>query len=163
MDMARPHRFTLQAAVTKAASYTLAPADQGLHRYRELIINLAITAAERDSADETYDLWITTEDEGGASWDLCCFPQVATTGVKTFVARLLGNQVLPQTVTTAAPGVPVIESGTLSVATGGANVVGSLGAGLVRHGLWGRKMGYKLTIAGTVVTGIAYSITVEAR
>ena len=162
MDNLRAHRFELQAAVTKAATYTLAPANQGLSRYRELIITLAITAAERDTADETYDFYITTEGPGAARWDLAHFPQVLSTGVKTFVARLRAD-LLPQNVSTATPGVAAVESGTLTVYAAATHAVGSLAAGLVRHGPWGDKIGYILTIAGTVVTGIAYSITVEAR
>jgi len=163
MDNVRAHRFLLQTAVTKATTYTQPPANQGLSQFRELIITLAITAAERDSADETYDFHITTaSDINAASWDLCHFPQVLTTGVKTFVARLRSD-LLPQQVSTATPGVAAVESGTLTVYAGATHAVGSLAAGLVRHGPWGDKIGYILTIAGTVVTGIAYSISVEAR
>lgn len=158
----RPFQFALASQLTKAASFSLAPVKLGLDSYTELVITLTITAAERDSADETYDLYITTGD-GAAAWDMVHFPQVATTGAKTFVAKLQSQAALPQNVTTAAPGVAATESGTLAVVAGGTNATKSLGVGLVRQGPWGSHIGYELVIAGTVVTGLSYSISVSAR
>lgn len=154
--------FDLQTAIVKAASYSLAPVLAEFTKFRDLIITLDITSAERDSADETYDFYITTEAYGGGQWDLVHFPQIATTGAKRFVARLVGV-LLPYNVSTAAPGVIAVDSSTLAVGTGQANAIKSLGAGLVRHGPWGDKIGYELVVAGTVVTGIAYSIQIQAR
>lgn len=153
--------FTLQAATTKKAAASLAPAAYNLNRYRYLIVTLSITSAERDTGDETYDFYITTENAAGAKWDLVHFPQIASTGAKTFVATVQ-RDILPQEVTTAAPGVGSTESATLAVVSGGANATKSLGAGVVRHGPWGEKIGYELAVGGTVATGIAYSISVEA-
>jgi len=104
---------------------------------------------------------VTTSD-GQGTWDLVHFPQVATTGVKTFVARITSNAGLPQSVTTAAPGVAAVDSATLSVASGALNAKQSLAAGTVRHGPWGSSIGYDLVIAGTVVTGITYTLQVQA-
>lgn len=156
-------RLALQPAVTKAADYTLAPADYRLSRFEELIVTLTVSSAERDTGNETYDVWITTENEAGESWDVCRFPQVATTGAKTFVARVRSD-LLPQQVTTAAPGVAANETATMRTETAAANQgAKTLSAGVVRHGPWGDKLGYILDVSGTIVTGIAYSIEVEAR
>ncbi|MEN6537863.1 MAG: hypothetical protein ABFD89_29695 [Bryobacteraceae bacterium] len=153
--------FTLQAATTQKEAVSLAPAAYNLNRYRYLIVTLAVTEAECESGDETYDFYITTENAAGAKWDLVHFPQVASTGAKTFVARIR-RDLLPQQVTTAAPGVATTESATLAVASGGTDAIKSLGAGVVRHGPWGEKLGYELAVAGTIATGISYSISVEA-
>jgi len=154
--------FDLQAAVIKAASYSLVPALAEFTKYQELVVTLDITAAERDSADETYDFYITTEAYGGGQWDLVHFPQVLSIGAKRFVARLLSTRLAE--VTTATPGTAAEPSGTFAVITAGAGEgIRTLGAGKVRHGPWGDKIGYELVIAGTVVTGIAYSITIQAR
>ena len=159
----RPFKFQLQAAVTKAVDYTLAPVDLRLSRFRELILTLKVTSAERDTGNELYDFWITAENEAGQQYDLVHFPQIATTGAKTFVARLRSD-LLPQTVTTASPGVASVESGSIKTDTSGADQgAKTLVAGTIRHGPWGDKLGYILDLGGTVVTGIAYSIHVEAR
>ena len=154
--------FSLESA-TKTATTTLAPVDRRLARHSELVVTWKITSAERDTGNETYDLYITTQNQAGEKYDLVHFPQVATTGAKTFVARL-SSQVLPQRVTTASPGVASNESGTIRTETGGAaEGAKTLAAGTVRHGPWGDLIGYELVIAGTIVTGIAFTITVEAR
>jgi len=152
--------FLLQSAVTKAATYSLTPTDQKLSRFSELIITWKITSAERDSANETYNLYVITENKAGEKWDLVHFPQVAAIGAKTFIARIRAD-LLPQRVTTAAPGVASNESGTIRTETSAANEgTRTLAAGTVRHGGWGDKIGYDVVIAGTVATGIAYSISV---
>jgi hypothetical protein len=154
-------KLQLEAAVTKAATFSGTPIElPRLAGYGSLIVTLDITSAERDSANETYDFYITTSD-GVSSWDLVHFPQVLTTGAKRYTARLV-RDLQPQNVTTAAPGVAAVESGTLKTESGGLNAIKSLAAGLVRHGPWGDTISYELVIAGTVVTGIAYSITVTA-
>jgi hypothetical protein len=156
-------RFTLQPAVTKAATFSGAGlfASRHLRKVRELIITLNITVAERDSGNETYDFYITTGD-GVSSWDLVHFAQIASTGAKTLTARIV-TDLQPGTVTTAAPGVAAVESGTLATIASATNAVKSLAAGLVRHGPIGDRLGYELVVAGTVATGIAYSILVEGR
>src|SRR5665213_1593876 len=87
-------KLQLQAPVTKGATFSFPPADQKLNRFRELIVTLDITSAERDSGDETYDLYITTGD-GVSSWDLIHFPQIAATGAKRYMARIQSD-LLPQ-------------------------------------------------------------------
>jgi len=151
----------LDSAVTKGASYAPAAADFHLDRYTELVVTLAITSAERDSANETYDFYLITGD-GLSEWDVVHFPQIATTGAKTFTARV-SSLLLPQNVTTAAPGVTAVDSGTLATVSGGTNAPKSLAAGSVRHGPFGNMLRYELVCAGTIVTGIAYSIQVQAR
>ena len=142
--------------LTIGATVTVAPADQKLRRMRELNVTWDIASAERDTGDETYDLYITTSD-GTSTWDLIHFPQVATTGAKTFTARILAD-VLPQTV--ASNGVASNEGILLTSST---NAAGTLAAGTVRHGKWGNRLGYKLVVAGTVVTGIVSTVLVEGR
>lgn len=153
--------ITLASAVTKAASYAPAAVDYSVHRYTELVVTLKITSAERDSSDETYDFYLITGD-GLSEWDIVHFPQIATTGAKTFTARLRSD-LLPQTVTTAAPGVSAVASGTLATVSGAANAPKSLAAGTVMHGPWGNTLRYELVCAGTIVTGVSYSLQVEAR
>lgn len=149
-------KLQLQAAVTKPATFSMAPVDQKLNRFRELIVTLDITAAERDSGDETYDFYITTGD-GVSSWDLIHFPQVITTGAKRYMARIQADllpQIMASNGTAANEGILLISS---------TNAIKSLAAGSVRHGNFGDLLGYELVIAGTVVTGISYSIQVEGR
>lgn len=145
----------LQAAVTKAVSFSGEPIGVPANA-RAVTLTLDITAAERET-NETYDVYITTGD-GVSEWDVVHFPQIATTGAKRFTATILCDLV-PQTVTTAAPGVSAVRSGTLATITGGTNAIKSLGAGLVLHGPLGRTLNHELVVAGTVATGIEYSIT----
>ena len=150
----------LQPAVTKAASFSGSNfVTRRLKNLKTLLVTLDITVAERDSADELYDFYITTGD-GTSAWDLIHFPQIATTGAKRFTA-LVSAYPYPQNVTTAAPGVLAVTTGTLATVAGGANAIKSLGAGIVRHGPWGDRIGHELVVAGTVATGIGYSITVQ--
>lgn len=161
--------FTLQPAVTKAASFSGTPITFGgaglraLRNTRSLIITLDITSAERDSANETYDFYITTSD-GVSSWDIVHFPQIATTGAKRFTAIVSLDPQYPQNVTTASPGVAAVTSGTIQTDTpGSANGIKTLGAGIVRHGAIGETLSHELAVSGTIATGIAYSIKIEAR
>jgi len=134
---------------------------RGLSRFKQLILTLAVESAERDSTDETYDIYVTTQG-AGSRWDLVHFPQIVSTGAKTYVARVL-SELLPQNVSTAGPGVPVVDSATVKTDTAGADQgVKTLGAGLVRHGPWGDVLGYEVVVGGTVVTGIKLSLYVEA-
>src|SRR5512143_1708130 len=150
-------QFTLQSAVTKAANYAGTDVVCGLDRFSELVVTLKTTSAERDTGNETYDFYVTTGD-GVSAWDLVHFPQIAATGAKTYTARIVSG-VRPHTTTTAGPGVDAIDTATLKTDTLTENqAIKMLGAGLVRHGPWGDRIGYQLVVAGTVVTGIAYSI-----
>jgi len=153
--------LVLQASVTKAATYSGVPIT-GLGAFRQMIVTLDITSAERDSANETYDFYITTGD-GVSAWDITHFPQIATTGAKRYSSTIV-NTILPQEVTTATPGTAANVSGTLKTDTPGSNEgIKTLGAGKVRHGPWGDRISYELVIAGTVVTGIVYSITITPK
>lgn len=151
----------LEPSITKLADYSGALTDRRLARFSELVITLDILSAERDSADETYDFYITTG-EGDSAWDIVHFPQIASTGVKRYTARLLSARIAE--VTTATPGTSAECSGTFKTDTAGAGEgIKTLGAGKARHGPWGSKIGYELVIAGTVVTGVNYSIRMQAR
>lgn len=155
-------KIALASAVTKAATYSATELDCELSRYSELVVTLKVTSAERDSANETYDFYITTGD-GASSWDIVHFPQIATTGAKTYTARVISSA-RPENVTTASPGVAANDPATLKTDTAGADQgIKTLTAGMVRHGPWGDRIGYQLVVAGTVATGIAYSITVTAK
>mgnify|MGYP001108086674 CR=1 FL=1 len=155
-------RFQLQSRATKAASYSLAAADFDLSKATQLIVVLRVLSAERDSANETYDFYVTNGPTASEQWDIAHFPQVATTGAKTYAARINGL-LRPENITTAAPGVAAVETGTLNItAAGSGNGAKTLGAGLVRHGPFADFMGLELVIAGTVVTGIEFEIEVFA-
>jgi hypothetical protein len=155
--------WTWIPAVTKAVSFS-GPRLSGMAKFDTLIFTLDVTSAERDSANETYDFYITGGD-GVSEWDLVHFPQIATTGAKRYTALVIaGIGGLPQEVTTATPGVAAVTTGTFKTDTGGSNEgIKTLAAGKVRQGMIGDTIGYELVEAGTIVTGIAYSITVTAR
>lgn len=154
-------RGYLQETVTKDDDFTginLGNMDQ----FEELIITLRVESAEDDSADETYDVYITTTD-GVGSWDIAHFPQITADAVYEYTARLVAK-VRPENVTTAGPGVAANDSGTIKVDTAGADEgIKTLAAGSIRHGPWASKIGHELVVTGTVATGIQYSIHVEAR
>lgn len=151
--------FTLQTSVTKAASFSGTARTSGLTGYRDLVVTLNITSAERDTGNETYDFYITTSD-GVSSWDIAHFPQIATTGAKRYTARIVGG-VVPVTVaaTTQAQDVAILKSDTAGADQG----IKTLAVNAVRHGPWGTQINYELVVAGTVVTGIVYSIAVTAK
>lgn len=156
--MTPPQKLKAQLcpSTTFAASASLAPTPLGMRRFSELVVTLDVTAAERDSADELYDVYITSGD-GVANWDLIHFPQIATTGTKRYTARVNAD-LLPESV--ASNGTATNE-GILDTKT--TNATKTLAAGTVRHGKWGNRLGYEVVVAGTVVTGITLSIQVEAR
>ena len=154
--------FTMQASVTKAATFSGASLIKGLGNFKSLIVTLDVTAAERDTGNETYDFYITTGD-GVSSWDIAHFPQIAATGAKRYTAIIAGDS-RPVNTTTAGPGVEAVTTATLKTDTAGADQgIKSLGAGYVRHGPIGDRIGYELVVAGTVATGIVYSITVTPK
>lgn len=153
--------FTLQASATKTANTSVtSTTNQWNNGARDLIITLDITAATHTT--ETYDIYITTSD-GVSSWDIAHFPQIATTGAKRFTATISGH-VYPQNVTTAAPGVQAVTTATMQTDTAGsANGIKTLGAGIVRHGPWGKTIGYELVCAGGGSPSITFSITVTQK
>lgn len=153
--------FTLEASVTKAISFS-GTTKTGLAGFKQALVTWDITVAERDSANETYDLYVTSGD-GVSSWDVAHFPQIATTGAKRYTAAIEAG-LQPQEITTATPGVSAVMSGTLKTDTAGSGEgIKTLAAGKVRHGALGDRLGYELVIAGTIATGITYSVTVTPR
>jgi hypothetical protein len=162
-------KYLLQPSVTRAATATgtalsFGPAGlKELRSTRSLIFTLDITSAERDSADETYDFYVTTSD-GTSSWDIAHFPQITATGAKRYTMRVNLDSLVPQNVTTASPGVAAVDSASLRTDTAGSNNgIKTLTAGSVRHGAIGDTLNHELVVGGTVATGIVYSLTVEAR
>jgi len=149
--------YRLQAITTQTASYTGTVPVNGMVG-RDLIVTLNVTAAD---AAGTYDIYVTTTD-GISSWDIVHFPQIAN-ATGTYTAVISGS-VFPQNVTTASPGVLANTTATLKTDTAGAgNGIKTLGAGLVRHGPWGQTINHSLVAAGTITTGITYSITITAK
>lgn len=145
-------------AAPRGANFAPAAVDVHLDRYSELVITLQVLSAERDSANETYDVYVITGD-GFSEWDLVHFPQVAAAGAARYTARLISQGVLPQTVTGATPGVGAVDPGILTAT----NAPKTLGAGLVRHGPWGNTIRYELVVAGTIATGIQFVLSVQGR
>lgn len=147
--------------LTKTASFNPTTLAKGLGDFSELVITLRIHAADRADANETYDFYVTSADNRN-EWDLVHFPQIATTGAKTYVAVVKRN-VLPQTVTTAGPGVAAVNTGTMKTDTAGADQgAKTLAAGLVRHGFVGNRLGYYLVAAGTTPS-VTYTIEVQVK
>jgi hypothetical protein len=161
--------FLLQPSATKGASYSganlLTLGGAGLRALRDcryLEVTLDITSAERDTGNETYDFYITTSD-GVSSWDIAHFPQIAATGAKRYTFQISLKPPTPVNVTTAGPGVLAQTTGSMKTDTAGSGEgVKTLGAGIVRHGAIGNSIGYELVVAGTVATGIVFSIQVRA-
>jgi hypothetical protein len=148
----------LQAAITKAANFSGARLDIGNPKL--LIVTLDITVAERDSANETYDFYIVAGD-GVSEWDIIHFPQIATTGAKRYTARVTTDRLAE--VTTGTPGVAAEPTGIMKTDTAAAGEgIKTLAAGKVRHGPLGRLIGHELVMAGTIVTGITYSLKMTA-
>lgn len=157
-------KFRLDSAdgsnTTKTATFSLAPTANELKigNFQELIITLDVLSAVH--TDETYDVYITMSD-GVSSWDLCHFPQVATTGAKRYTARILSER--QAEVTTATPGIPAEPSATLATITqGSADGTRTLGAGKVRNGPFADYIGYDIVIAGSAPS-IVYGITVTGN
>lgn len=156
----RKLRTKLEPATTKAATYTGTMVNMELGGYQELILTLDITVAERDSGNETYDFYVVLGD-GVSSWDIVHFPQIAATGAKRYTARVLAERLAE--VTTATPGVAAEPTSIMKTDTGGSDEgVKTLAAGKVRHGPFGDWIGLIVVIAGTVVTGISFSVDLQA-
>ena len=152
--------YTLQAGVTKTAAFS-GTAVTGLAQYNNIIVTLDVTVTDRADANETYDFYITTGDSV-AEWDIVHFTQIAATGTHRFTAKVMG-EISPTNVTTAGPGVAAVETATLdTIAAGADQGIKTLGAGLVRHGIWGDRINHELVTAGTTPS-ITYSITILVK
>jgi len=155
--------FTLQAS-GNATSTTTGTAKTGVAGFKQHILDFNVTAAERDSANETYDMYVQMCDSLPACWDVVHFTQIATTGAKQFIAAI-NCELQPQTITTAGPGVVSVNTATMKTDTGGSNEgTRTLAAGTVRHGVCGDRIRYDVVIAGTIGgTGLTFSITDTVR
>lgn len=150
-------RFALDTAVNKLASYVSPVRDARLDRFTELVVSLAVTAAE---GSRTYDFYVITGD-GASEWDLVHFPQIAAAGAIRFTARISALQI-PQAITAAAPGVATVAPSIINTAT--TNAPKTLGAGVVAHGPWGNQVRYELVVGGgALTTGITYTLQIQAR
>lgn len=148
----------LQASITKTASFSGAALGR-LAGFKELVITLDVTAADRADLNETYDIYVTAND-GVSSWDIAHFPQIATTtGAKRYTAKVSGA-VLPQTVSSAgaATNDAILKTDTVGADQG----IKTLAAGSVRHGAIGDAIGHELVVAGTTPS-ITYSLTVTGK
>lgn len=139
--------YTLKESSTITAATANGTAVKGLGQFVDLIATWDVTALDRASGDETYDLYITTGD-GVSEWDLIHFPQIATANAKRFTA-IVSGRVYPQNVSTAGPGVVAVTTGTLATIASAANAIKSLGAGIVRHGPWPDRLNWYLVSGGT--------------
>lgn len=161
MDLATPAagrhiRETIESS-TQALTYTGKMLRKRLGGFKYLVLTLNVIAAERDSGDETYDCYIVMGD-GVSTWDIVHFPQIVTTGAKQFTARVSAERFAE--VTTASAGVASEPSATLL--TSSTNGAKSLGAGVVRHGPFADQIGVIMVIAGTIVTGINFTVEMTA-
>ncbi len=157
MNTFRHLHKTLVPSTTFAASVAETMEDLKLAGYKYIVATLDITAAERDSADELYDVYLVMGD-GKARWDIAHFSQVATTGAKRMVMRISAERFAE--VTGATPGVAAEPPAVLL--TSSTNAPGTLGAGIVRHGPFADFIGVKVVVAGTVATGIVCSVDITA-
>ena len=140
-------RVQLASNKTFTANYDSPNLHREVDRFTEVVLTLAVTAATH--TNETYDLYVWTTD-GFSKWDIAHFPQIATTGAKTFTARLTSQNQIPANVTNATPGVANNDPSFIQTDTPGANQgIKTLGAGIVRHAPFGEWLGYSLVVAGT--------------
>jgi len=101
--------------------------------------------------------------DGVTTWDIVHFPQIATTGAKQYVARIAAQGLIPQTVTTASPGVASNDPATLKTDTSGQNQgPQTLAAGTVRHGMMGDQITHQVIVAGAAPS-LVYGITVTVE
>lgn len=159
-------KFLLHASGNELATKSGTPLVLGsagmrsLKSTRTLIFTLDVTAADSGG---TYDIYATTGDDT-SNWDVVHFSQIAGTSAKRYTARVKIDADPMGTVTTATPGVAAIDPATLATVTAGsAQGIKTLGAGLVRHGAIGNTFSHELVAAGTVTTGITYSLTMTAE
>lgn len=153
----RRYRAALLPPTVDTASRSVLPINLEISGARELLVTWSIASSIH--TNETYDLYITMGD-GLSNWDIVHFSQVATTGVKTFTARIMSERLAE--VTTATPGVAAEPSATFKTDTPGSNEgIRTLAAGKVRHGPFGGYIGYELVIAGSAPS-INHQIDISA-
>lgn len=153
----KPVQTTVSWSSTSLSADTTGP-NRSISGYHQAIVTLKVTSADRTNNDETYDVYITTGD-GVSSWDVIHFPQVASTGAKTYTAVVNGD-LYPQTITTAGPGVVAVNTATLKTDTAGSDQgIRTLTAGMVRHGMLGDRLGYYVDVGGTSPGPFVFSIT----
>ena len=161
-------RIVLQSAISATGDISGARQAFSFKEVKEVTVVLKVTSADRTTGDETYDVYVTTgitlPDGTIAKWDIAHFPQVASTGAKTYVASVKGYGVpYPYTVTTAGPGVAAVVTGTMKTDTAGAaEGIKSLTAGMVRHGVLGEFVSYELVTAGTTPI-LGFSLVAVAK
>ncbi len=154
----RHYREQIQAAGLVAATQAGTMLDRKLCGYKQLVITLDVTAAERDSGDELYDVYVVMGD-AKSTWDIVHFPQIATTGAKRYTARVLAERLAEVTIGgVAAEPVSIFKTDTAGASEG----IKTLAAGKVRHGPFGDFIGVVVVIAGTVATGINFTVDVTA-
>lgn len=148
----------LSAAAVAASANSLPLANWELSGFLNLLITLKVASAVH--TDETYDIYITSGDGTGSEWDICHFPQVATTGAKTFTARVLSQRLAE--ITTATPGISAEPSATMKTDTAGSNEgAKTLAAGKVRHGPLGDWIGVWIVIVGSA-PAITFTVDISA-
>jgi len=153
-------RMALAPRAVRGATASIGAVDAGATAWSSVIVTLKVYSAERDSSNETYDVYVTSGNSAGA-WDIVHFPQIATTGEKVYQARITAL-VAPVEITTATPGVSAVASGTFKTDTAGAGEgIKTLAAGKVRHGPLGPLLNVELVVAGTIATGIDFEVIVE--
>ncbi len=145
---------------TLAATTVVAPINLKIGNFQELIVTLHIVSMDRTSSDETADFYITMGDDQSV-WDIIHFPQIATTGAKTYTARVLSER--QAEVTTATPGVAAEPTSIMKTDTSGSNEgKRTLAAGKVRNGPFADYLGYDCVIAGTAPS-VVFTITVTGN
>lgn len=161
-------RLVLQSAITATGDISGSDRPFPTKDPKEAIVVLKVTSADRTTGNETYDIYVTTgvtlADGTKAKWDIAHFPQVATTGAKTYVAKVAGYGCpYSQTVTTAGPGVMAVNTGTMKTDTAGAGEgIKSLTAGMTRSCVLGEFIGYELVTAGTTPI-LGFSLTAVVK
>lgn len=136
----------LSVTALAATANSLPLANWELSGFLNLLVTLKVISAVH--TDETYDVYITSGDGTGSEWDIVHFPQVATSGAKTFTARVLSQRLAE--ITTATPGIAAEPTATMKTDTAGsAEGAKTLAAGKVRHGPLGDWIGVWVVIAGS--------------
>lgn len=155
--------FTLLSAETVSASAsgttTLAAILTGAEPWQGLILTLQVAAAVVTS-NATYTVYVTCSD-GASEWDIVAFPQIATSGSKTYTARIQ-PLILPQTVSSS--GSAANDDGVITTTTAGsAQGPRTLAAGSVRHGLHAGTINSYVVIGGTdAAPSITFSLFATA-
>jgi hypothetical protein len=147
---------------------TLAAAFQMLELggYRELLVTLEVTSADTGGTYNVY-LAMAARLAGVATavggWDVVSFAQVASaiSTNKIFQARVFSQRFAE--VTSATPGIAAEPPAIMETDTAGSNQgYGTLAAGKVRHGPFGDWIGVYVVAAGTITTGLTFSVDIQA-